>query len=625
MNTEKFEIVAKTFQGLEDVLAEELKNLGAEDIEIGRRMVSFHGDKTLLYKTNLACRTALRILKPIYKFEASNPDEVYEKMKAFEWDTLLSPETTFSIDSVTYSDCFKHSKFVTYRAKDAIADYFMEKTGKRPSVRLNGAELVLNLHISHMSCTLSLDSSGESLHKRGYRVGQTEAPINEVLAAGMILKTGWHGETDFIDPMCGSGTILIEAALIATHTYPGIFRKSFAFERWKDFDEELFETLYNDDSHEQEFTHRIYGSDISPRAIDIATKNIKSAGVAKYIDLKIIPIQRYETAPSEQGILITNPPYGERISSSDLFGLYESIGNRLKHVFKGYDAWIISYHKECFDKIGLKPSVKIDLMNGALECEYRKYEIFDGRYKEFKEEGKNLDKREGQARRTNLRGKAPFDRKRTYDSDRRSDKTERFDRSGKPSFRRDSKQGKPIGKKTFDRPERFKPDGEKSERLHGEAAFRKFVTFKQPSIKPSDDKRLRQTRINLKTPYNEYSIIRIGRSRMRLSLEDKAKSKNRQTLYRTGKCRNRSHRYERGDTGDRLRCHRKICSGKTYRYGRCGPRRPIGKRNIRLLRILRGVEKHTCYRSVEGRRPLGRQQGVCQRIHDASQYTHGPV
>lgn len=316
MNTEKFEIVAKTFQGLEDVLAEELKNLGAEDIEIGRRMVSFHGDKTLLYKTNLACRTALRILKPIYKFEASNPDEVYEKMKAFEWDTLLSPETTFSIDSVTYSDCFKHSKFVTYRAKDAIADYFMEKTGKRPSVRLNGAELVLNLHISHMSCTLSLDSSGESLHKRGYRVGQTEAPINEVLAAGMILKTGWHGETDFIDPMCGSGTILIEAALIATHTYPGIFRKSFAFERWKDFDEELFETLYNDDSHEQEFTHRIYGSDISPRAIDIATKNIKSAGVAKYIDLKIMPIQRYETAPSEQGILITNPPYGERISSS---------------------------------------------------------------------------------------------------------------------------------------------------------------------------------------------------------------------------------------------------------------------------------------------------------------------
>ena len=260
MNTEKFEIVAKTFQGLEDVLAEEIRQLGGENVETGRRMVSFQGDKTLLYKANLACRTALRILKPIYKFEAANPDEVYEKMKAFPWETLLSPETTFSIDSVTYSDSFKHSKFVTYRAKDAIADYFMEKSGKRPSVRLNGAEVVLNLHIAQMSCTLSLDSSGESLHKRGYRVGQTEAPINEVLAAGMILKTGWHGEKDLIDPMCGSGTILIEAALIATNTYPGIFRKSFAFERWKDFDEELFETLYNDDSHEREFTHRIYGS-----------------------------------------------------------------------------------------------------------------------------------------------------------------------------------------------------------------------------------------------------------------------------------------------------------------------------------------------------------------------------
>ena len=380
MNTEKFEIVAKTFQGLEDVLAEEIRQLGGENVETGRRMVSFTGDKTLLYKANLACRTALRILKPIYKFEASDPDEVYEKMKAFPWETLLSPETTFSIDSVTNSDSFRHSKFVTYRAKDAIADYFMEKNGKRPSVRLNGAEVVLNLHISHMSCTLSLDSSGESLHKRGYRVGQTEAPINEVLAAGMILKTGWHGEKDLIDPMCGSGTILIEAALIATNTYPGIFRKNFAFERWKDFDEELFESLYNDDSHEREFTHRIYGSDISPRAIDIATQNIKSAGVAKYIDLKIMSIQRYETAPSPEGILITNPPYGERISSSDLLGLYESIGNRLKHVFKGYDAWIISYHKECFDRIGLKPSVKIELMNGALECEYRKYEIFDGRY-----------------------------------------------------------------------------------------------------------------------------------------------------------------------------------------------------------------------------------------------------
>ena len=486
MNTGKFEIVAKTFQGLEDVLAEEIKQLGGENVEMGRRMVSFVGDKALLYKTNLACRTALRILKPIYKFDASNPDEVYEKMKAFEWEKLLTPETTFSIDSVTYSDSFKHSKFVTYRAKDAIADYFMEKVGKRPSVRLNGAEIVLNLHISHMSCTLSLDSSGESLHKRGYRVGQTEAPINEVLAAGMILKTGWHGEKDFIDPMCGSGTILIEAALIATNTYPGIFRKNFAFERWQDFDEELFESLYNDDSHEREFTHRIYGSDISPRAVDIATQNIKSAGVAKYIDLKIMPIQRYEEAPSQTGILITNPPYGERISSNDLLGLYETIGNRLKHVFKGYDAWIISYHKECFDKIGLKPSVKIELMNGALECEYRKYEIFDGRYKEFKDKGKKLDKHRSTSdtpRRPLHLDQSPYHRKQNFKDDRHENPS-RFGKTGKPTFHPGSKPEKP---EPFERKERFKPEGEKPERLHGEEAFQRFVTFKQPSLKPSDE------------------------------------------------------------------------------------------------------------------------------------------
>ncbi len=519
MNTEKFEIVAKTFQGLEDVLAEEIKQLGGENVEMGRRMVSFVGDKKLLYKTNLACRTALRILKPIYKFEASNPDEVYEKMKAFEWDSLLSTETTFSIESVTYSDSFKHSKFVTYRAKDAIVDYFMEKTGNRPSVRLNGAEIMLNLHISHTSCTLSLDSSGESLHKRGYRVEQTEAPINEVLAAGMILKTGWCGQSDFIDPMCGSGTILVEAALIATNTYPGIFRKSFAFERWKDFDDNLFESLYNDDSHEQEFEHRIYGSDISPRAIQIATQNIKSAGVAKYIDLQIMPIQRYEQAPSEKGVLVTNPPYGERISSSDLMGLYESIGNRLKHAFKGYDAWVISYHKECFDKIGLKPSVKIDLMNGALECEFRKYEIFDGRYKEFKGEGYQLNKREEQGRRKPSFGKAPQERHRTGDDKRERRWGDRPERGEKPSrprkeFSRDEKPkyrdekpkfrgGKPefgtrpkserparSGRPT-ERPDKFKPETDKQEWIHGEEAFNKFVSFKQPSIQSTTGRRKR--------------------------------------------------------------------------------------------------------------------------------------
>lgn len=385
MKTDKFEIIAKTFQELEDVLAEELLQLGAENIEIGRRMVSFTGDQALLYKANLCCRTALRILKPIYTFTALNTDEVYDRIKEVQWEKFLTPDQTFSIDSVVYSEEFKHSKFVTYRVKDAIADYFNEKYGKRPSVRLNNADIILNLHIAQNRCTLSLDSSGESLHKRGYRVAQNEAPLNEVLAAGMILKTGWRGESNFIDPMCGSGTLLVEAALIACNIAPGVYRQSFAFEKWKDFDEELFESIFNDDSQEREFAYKIYGSDISPRAVQMARDNVKSAGVARYVELSVLPFQKYEQAP-EKGILITNPPYGERISSPDLFGLYQMIGERLKHVFKGYDAWIISYHDECFDKIGLKPAARIMLMNGALECEFRKYEIFDGKYKDFKTE-----------------------------------------------------------------------------------------------------------------------------------------------------------------------------------------------------------------------------------------------
>ena len=273
---------------------------------------------------------------------------------------------------------------MAYRVKDAIADYFMTKTGKRPSVDTQNPDLLINFHVAHDKCTLSFDSSGESLHKRGYRVAQTEAPLNEVLAAGMILQTGWRGESDFVDPMCGSGTLLIEAAMIAMNVPPGIYRQNFAFEKWKNFNVELFETIYNDDSGERKFEHKIYGSDISPEAIDIAAKNIKSAGLEKIIDLKVMPFEKYTEAPAENGILITNPPYGERIKPEDLFGLYEMIGERLKHIFMGYSAWILSYKKECFDKIGLKPSKKKQLVNGSLACEFRKYDIFAGKRNELK-------------------------------------------------------------------------------------------------------------------------------------------------------------------------------------------------------------------------------------------------
>ncbi len=417
---ETFEMVAKTLYGLEEILAGELLALGANDLQLGRRMVSFTGDKELLYKANFYCRTALRILKPIYHFKAKDADTVYKEVKKVEWEKYLSLDKTFAIDSVIYSEDFNHSKFVAYRTKDAIVDYFMEKCQKRPSVRVNNPDLYINIHISHNDCTLSIDSSGESLHKRGYRVDQTEAPLNEVLAAGMILKTGWKGESNFVDPMCGSGTLLIEAAMIALNIAPGLYRKEFAFQKWIDYDEELFDRIYNDDSQERSFDFHCYGSDISQQAIDIALENVRSAGLMKYINLKTMPFQQYQEAP-KPGILVMNPPYGERISSHDLMGLYAIIGERLKHVFTGYQAWIISYKEECFEKIGLRPSEKMKLMNGSLECEYRCYELFEGKNKDYK---KALNEREG-------------------DEERRPEREQRSNKNNRPDFSR-----------RMDRPER---------------------------------------------------------------------------------------------------------------------------------------------------------------------------
>lgn len=379
------ELIAKTFQGLEEVLAQELTELGADNIEIGRRMVSFTGDKEMMYRANFCLRTAIRILKPIKHFTAQNADEVYDAVKSIEWTDFLNNTDSFAVDAVVFSETFRHSKFVAYKVKDAIVDYFRERTGNRPSVRINNPDLAINIHIAENQCTLSLDSSGESLHRRGYRQEQVEAPLNEVLAAGMILMTGWRGECDLIDPMCGSGTIPIEAALIARNIAPGVFRKEFGFEKWKDFDKELFDSIYNDDSQEREFTHKIYGYDNSIKAIAIAQHNVKAAGAGKDIVLKVQPFQQFEQ-PEEKSIIITNPPYGERISSDDLMGLYEMIGERLKHAFTGNDAWVLSYREECFDQIGLKASDKISLFNGALECQFRHYQMFEGKYKEYRSE-----------------------------------------------------------------------------------------------------------------------------------------------------------------------------------------------------------------------------------------------
>ena len=389
-----FELIAKTFQGLEEVLAKELTELGADDIQIGRRMVSFTGDKAMMYRANFHLRTAIRVLKPILHFNAKDADEIYDIVKTrIKWEDYMTVNTSFAVDSVVYSDEFRHSKFVAYRVKDAIADYFREKEGKRPSVQVANPDITLHIHIAQEKCTLSLDSSGESLHRRGYRQEAVEAPLNEVLAAGMLLQTGWKGETDFVDPMCGSGTLPIEAALIARNIAPGVFRKEFAFEKWADFDQELFDEIYNDDSAEREFEHHIYGYDIDWKAVNIATNNVRAAGLSKDITIEHRDMADF-TEMEGPALMVTNPPYGERITTDDLLGLYRTIGERLKHAFKGNDAWVLSYRKECFDKIGLKASVIIPLYNGALPCEMRKYELFDGKFREFRESGEELDKSE---------------------------------------------------------------------------------------------------------------------------------------------------------------------------------------------------------------------------------------
>ena len=383
---QKFELIAKTFMGLEPVLAKELTQLGANDVEIGRRMVSFTGDKEMMYRANFQLHTAIRILKPIRHFKAKSADDVYDEIKKIDWTEYLGTDKTFTVDSVVFSEEFRHSKFVSYKVKDAIVDQFREKTGKRPNISVVNPDIRLNMHIAEDKCTLSLDSSGESLHRRGYRQESVEAPLNEVLAAGMILLSGWQADTDFIDPMCGSGTLLIEAALIAKNMAPGLFRKEFAFEKWPDFDADLFDEIYNDESQERVFNHKIYGYDIDMKAVNTARMNVKAAGLSDIITIEQQDFKNF-TQPANKSILISNPPYGERISTPDLLGTYKMIGERLKHQFKGNDAWILSYREECFDQIGLKPSIKIPLYNGSLECEFRKYQMFDGKLKDFRSEG----------------------------------------------------------------------------------------------------------------------------------------------------------------------------------------------------------------------------------------------
>lgn len=431
-------MLAKTFKGLEEVLAGELVELGANNVQIERRAVSFTGDKRLLYTANMCLRTASRVLVPIATFRAKDADAVYEQAKQIDWSRYMTLKTGFAIDATVYSDTFRHSQYVTYRVKDAIADYWMEREQKRPSVKLTAPDLSLNVHIAAETVTISLDSSGDSLHKRGYRVANTEAPINEALAAGMLLLAGWHGQGDFYDPMCGSGTLLIEAALIARNIAPGIYRKGFAFEKWADFDRDLFDDIYNDDSRERPFTHKIYGSDAGYYAVQTALKNIQSASLQRDIEVRQIRIEelRFADRDTNGALVMMNPPYGERLSQDkDVLRLYQDMGTALKHQFGGATAWIISSNEDALKCIGLKPSKRIHLINGELECLFNQYELFQGEHKEWKKD----------------HPKDVKPRFADHEHKRKDFKQDRNKRDFKPRNRREEGDRKPFDRKPHDR------------------------------------------------------------------------------------------------------------------------------------------------------------------------------
>lgn len=370
--------VAKTLFGLEKVLAEELAALGAEEISPANRAVLFSGDMPLLYKVNYMSRTALSILMPVKEFWIKSADDLYRKCMQIEWESYMDVSNTFSVAPVVQSQLFNHTGYAGLKLKDAVADYFRNINGRRPSVDPANPDILINLHISNERVTVSLDSSSIPLFKRGYRQEQAAAPLNEVLAAGMLLISGWNASTDLVDPMCGSGTILIEAGLIASNTPAGKFRKYFGFQKWKGYDPDIFRMIV--DAGEAGIIKspvKISGFDISEHAVSQAVKNVNSAGLKDSISLDVSDFKALKMSDNN-GFLFINPPYGERLLPEDTDSLYGMIGTALKHNFHGYTAWIISSNKESLKHIGLKPKEKHILYNGALECSFNKYELYQG-------------------------------------------------------------------------------------------------------------------------------------------------------------------------------------------------------------------------------------------------------
>ncbi len=379
---DKFQMLAKCFAGFEEVLAKELTQIGASEVRIVKRGVLFNGDKKLLYQANYLCRSTIRVLKPIATFQALNEDELYTEVGKINWLQYLGLGSTFSIDGITSYSNITHSKYLALKTKDAIVDQFRDKFGKRPNVNTDNPDVSINIRLFKNEATVSLDSSGESLHKRGYRVATGPAPMNEVLAASLVLLSGWDGTTNFIDPMCGSGTIPIEAALFARNIPPGKFRDDYSFKKWNDFDPDLWKQVMDEAKEQIRDTDvKIVGSDWSGRILETAKENVTAAGLKNTVTLKMNFIDDSEP-PGSPGVLITNPPYGERIKVDDIKSLYKGIGDALKKDYSGYTAWIISSNMEALKYVGLRPSRNITVYSGKLECKFAKFDMYTGTKKQ---------------------------------------------------------------------------------------------------------------------------------------------------------------------------------------------------------------------------------------------------
>lgn len=373
-----FKMVAKTLFGFEELLAKELTQLGAQDVKIGVRNVSFTGDKGFMYKANLGLRTAIKILKPIETFKVFNEKDLYDKIYNMSWEPYLKPTGTLAVDATINSNVFTHSLYVAQKTKDAVVDKFRDTTGQRPNVDLKFPDLKINVHIDRQICHISLDSSGDSLHKRGYKTATNIAPINEVLAAGLVMLSGWDGQCDFMDPMCGSGTILAEAAMIACNIPPNLMRKEFAFERWADWDVDLFEKIEESLlSKTRDFHYKIMGYDKSPSAVAKAKDNIKNAHLEEFISIKHEDFFKTQKAGEDKLHIVFNPPYGERLDI-EMEEFYKHIGDTLKQGYPGTDAWFITSNLDALKHVGLRPSRKIHLVNAKLEARFVKYVMYEG-------------------------------------------------------------------------------------------------------------------------------------------------------------------------------------------------------------------------------------------------------